>query len=81
MTLSARPCIVTAADIQVEHDVEISNPDHVICTVTDKTPLSIRLLVQRGRGYSPADARENPDEETDQLVDCRWTRLSLRFVV
>ena len=48
LTLSAHgPCTVTAADIQVDHDAEISNPDHVICTVTDKTPLSIRLLVQR----------------------------------
>ena len=68
LTLSAQgPCTVTAADIQVDHDVEISNPDHVICTVTDKTPLSIRLLVQRGRGYSPADARENPEEETRSI--------------
>ena len=68
LTLSAQgPCTVTAADIQVDHDVEISNPDHVICTVTDKTPLSIRLLVLRGRGYSPADARENPEEETRSI--------------
>ena len=68
LTLSAQgPCTVTAADIQVDHDVEISNPDHVICTVTDKTPLSIRLMVQRGRGYSPADARENPEEETRSI--------------
>ena len=44
LTLSAQgPCTVTAADIQIDHDVEISNPDHVICTVTDKTPWS-RLL-------------------------------------
>ena len=34
----------------------------MICTVTAKSALSIRLLVQRGRGYSPADARENPGE-------------------
>ena len=68
LTLSAQgSCTVTAADIQVDHDVEISNPDHVICKVTDKTQLSIRLLVQRGRGYSPADARENPEEETRSI--------------
>ena len=68
MTLSAQgPFTVTAADIQVDYDVEISNSDHVICTLTDKTPLSIRLLVQRGRGYSPADARENPEEETRSI--------------
>ena len=45
LTLSAQgPCTVTAADIQVDHDVEISNPDHVICTVTDKTPLSMQWV-------------------------------------
>jgi DNA-directed RNA polymerase subunit alpha len=47
--------------------VEISNPDHVICTVTDKTHVAIRLMVQRGRGYSPADARENPEDETRSI--------------
>ena len=42
LTLSAQgPCTVTAADIQVDHDVEISNPDHVICTVTDKTHVAV----------------------------------------
>ena len=68
LTLSAQgPCTVTAADIQVDHDVAISNPDHVICTVTDKTQLSIRLTVQPGRCYSPADARDNPEDETRSI--------------
>src|SRR5678815_3399692 len=32
LTLSKKgPGIVTAGDIQVDHDIEIRNPDHVIC--------------------------------------------------
>jgi len=68
LTLSAQgPCVVTAADIQVDHDVEIRNPDHVICTITDKKDMNTRLVVQRGRGYSPADSRIDPEEETRSI--------------
>ena len=58
------PCTVTAADIQVDHDVEVCNPDHVICTLTAEKEMVIRLVAERGRGYSPADSRLNPEDET-----------------
>ena len=58
------PCTVTAADIQVDHDVEVCNPDHVICTLTAEKEMIIRLVAERGRGYSPADSRLNPEDET-----------------
>src|SRR6056300_929976 len=46
LTLSAQgPCTVTAADIQVDHDVEIVNPDHVIAHLDEKGSLSMRLTV------------------------------------
>ncbi len=61
------PCTVTAGDIQVDHDVEICNPNHVICTLTSDREMVIRLVTERGRGYSPADARENPEEETRSI--------------
>lgn len=61
------PCTVTAGDIQVDHDVEVSNPDHVICTVTADKEMVIRLVAERGRGYSPADSRQNPEEETRSI--------------
>jgi DNA-directed RNA polymerase subunit alpha len=58
------PCTVTAADIQVDHDVEVCNPDHVICTLTAEKEMIIRLVAERGRGSSPADSRLNPEDET-----------------
>jgi DNA-directed RNA polymerase subunit alpha len=56
--------VVTAGDIQVDHGVEIKNPDHVIAHLNDRGSLSMRLSIARGRGYVPADARESADDET-----------------
>ena len=65
LTLTASGAgVVTAGDIQTDHDIEIRNPEHVICTVTGDQPLMIRVVAQRGRGYSPADSRADSEEET-----------------
>jgi DNA-directed RNA polymerase subunit alpha len=56
--------VVTAGDITLDHDVEISNPDHVICNITGGSGISIKLLISRGRGYSPADSRSSEEDET-----------------
>jgi len=58
------PGVVTAADIKTDHNVEIINGDHVICTLTKDTSLSMRLKIERGFGYQPAAARRRPDDET-----------------
>ncbi|MBP8097877.1 MAG: DNA-directed RNA polymerase subunit alpha [Arenimonas sp.] len=65
LTLQTKgPGVVTAADIKVDHNVEILNPDHVICTLTKDTAINMRLKIERGFGYQPATARRRPDEET-----------------
>lgn len=54
---------VTAADIQLPHNVEIVNPDHVIANLTGGS-LSITFKVAKGRGYSAANVRAvNEDED------------------
>jgi DNA-directed RNA polymerase subunit alpha len=58
------PGVVTAGDIQVDHEVEIMNPEHVIANVTGDVDLNMKLTVARGRGYQPADARRSDDDET-----------------
>ncbi len=48
------------------HDgnVEIVNQDHVICHLTDENAsISMRIRVQRGRGYVPASSRTHTQEE------------------
>mgnify|MGYP000639810254 CR=1 FL=1 len=65
LTLSKKgPGVVTAADIQVDHEVEIVNPEQVIATVTGDVDLNMKLTVARGRGYQPADARRTDEEES-----------------
>jgi DNA-directed RNA polymerase subunit alpha len=61
------PGAVTAGDIQTDHDVEVRNPEHVICHINDKQTVSMKLTAVRGRGYSPADSREDPEEETRSI--------------
>ena len=41
-------------DVDLGHDVEIANPDHVIATLTKPVELLMRLKVERGQGYRPA---------------------------
>lgn len=52
---------VTAADIKLDHDVEIVNPDLVIANLTGGK-LNVSLKVTRGRGYVPAAALRAADE-------------------
>ncbi|HDV9894744.1 TPA: DNA-directed RNA polymerase subunit alpha [Escherichia coli] len=55
---------VTAADITHDGDVEIVKPQHVICHLTDENAsISMRIKVQRGRGYVPASTRIHSEEE------------------
>ena len=56
--------VVTAADIKVDHNVEIVNPEHVICHLTKDIALNMRLKVARGIGYQPATSRRRPDDES-----------------
>ena len=54
---------VTAADIQHDGDVTIANPEHVICTLTGGGSISMRIKIEMGRGYVPASARRDAEEE------------------
>ena len=60
------PGPVTAGDIQLDHDVEVVNKDHIIANLSAGTNLTMKLRVVKGRGYEPADSRET-DEETRGL--------------
>src|SRR5512139_1654220 len=51
--------IVTAADIQTPHDVEIINPDHVIATLSAGGKLDMQIKFEKGRGYVPGTLRRH----------------------
>ena len=54
--------VVTAADIQTPHDVEIVNPGHVIATLSAGAKLDMQIKVEKGRGYVPGTLRRNDDQ-------------------
>jgi DNA-directed RNA polymerase subunit alpha len=49
--------VVTAGDIQLPHDVEVLNPDHIIAHLTKGGRLEMEVRVESGRGYQPVPAR------------------------
>jgi DNA-directed RNA polymerase subunit alpha len=54
--------VVSAGDIEVSHDVEIVNPDHVIAHLAAGGKIDMQLRVEYGRGYVPATARATDKE-------------------
>ena len=59
--------IVTAKDIQVNADVEVVNPDHVIATIDDdRATLTIDLTVEVGRGYRTID--ESASKKASDMI-------------
>jgi DNA-directed RNA polymerase subunit alpha len=58
---------VTGADIVLEHDVEIMNPDIVIANLSSTGSLSMKLTVERGRGYRPATRGPVFEEEAGPI--------------
>lgn len=62
MTLTASgPGVVTAGQIELSGDMEILNPDHVICTLDEGANIRMEFTVAAGKGYVPAD-RNRPDD-------------------
>tara|TARA_A100001037_G_C15123031_1_gene624832 strand:+ start:1283 stop:2284 length:1002 start_codon:yes stop_codon:yes gene_type:complete len=54
---------VTAADFQLTEDVDIANPEHVICSLNENGAISLEATVSRGRGYVPAERGEDEEED------------------
>ena len=52
---------VTAADIAVDADIEILNPELHIATLNKEGSLHMEMTVERGRGYVSADKNKKPD--------------------
>ena len=62
MTLTATgPGEVRAGQIQTGHDIDVMNPDLVICTLDEGIKLGMELTVQLGRGYVAAAANRPED--------------------
>jgi len=59
--------LVHASDIELPHDVEIVNPDHLIAHLTAGGRIEIQLKVEKGRGYVPGNVRAFGDDHSKTI--------------
>ena len=52
------PCTITAGDITPDAEVEILNPEHHICTVSENARFYMEITFDEGRGYVPSDVNK-----------------------
>tara|TARA_B100000029_G_C17587638_1_gene961600 strand:+ start:1092 stop:2084 length:993 start_codon:yes stop_codon:yes gene_type:complete len=57
------PGIVTANDIQLDHDIEVVDPEYVLAHLASEGQLNMELTVSRGRGYEVVEI-EGSDQES-----------------
>ncbi len=71
---------VTAADITLDHDVEIVDPNHLICNLNENGSINMQIKVGSGRGYAPADSRVKDEDETRSvgklILDASYTPVN-----
>src|SRR6478752_4241376 len=61
------PGVVKAGDIQTVSDIEILNPDLVLCTLDEGAEIRMEFTVDTGKGYVPAD-RNRPEDAPIGLI-------------
>ena len=52
------PCNVTAGDIIPDAEIEILNPEHHICTVSENARFYMEITFDKGRGYHLSEANK-----------------------
>ena len=69
---------ITAADISSNSDMEITNPDFHIATITDdKTEFDMELVANRGRGYVRTETRDEEKKEIGMIaIDAIYTPVT-----
>lgn len=61
--------VITAGDIKTTADVEVVNPDQIICTVDDsKKTTVIDFVVESGRGYQPIEDSSTKRIHSDMIA-------------
>ncbi|ACL56921.1 DNA-directed RNA polymerase subunit alpha [Methylobacterium nodulans] len=61
------PGLVTAGDISTIGDIQILNPDLVLCTLDEGAEIRMEFTVATGKGYVPAD-RNRPEDAPIGLI-------------
>src|SRR6201995_1568540 len=58
---------VTAADLELSHEIEVVNPDHVIANLGAGGKLDMQIKVEKGRGYVPGNVRAFTEDHSKTI--------------
>ena len=58
---------VTAADLELSHEVEVINPEHVIANLSQGGKLDMQIKVEKGRGYVPGNVRAFTEDHSKTI--------------
>ncbi len=58
---------VTAGDLELSHEVEVVNPEHVIANLSPGGKLDMQIKVEKGRGYMPGNLRAFADDHSKTI--------------
>ena len=61
------PSVALAGDIEAGSEIDILNPDHVICTLDEGASIRMEFTTDLGKGYVPAE-RNRPDDAPIGLI-------------
>lgn len=68
------PCVVTAASIKADFEVEILNPDMYIATLDEGAKLNMEMTLDKGRGYVSAEQNKSAQNVIDVIpIDSIYT--------
>ncbi len=72
--VKSTPGAVTAADIDVDPEIDILNPDLYLCTLDSGAKLDMTLYVGKGRGYVVAENLKDPSRPIGYIpIDAIFT--------
>ncbi|MDD2647573.1 MAG: DNA-directed RNA polymerase subunit alpha [Eubacteriales bacterium] len=70
------PCEITGADIQVDDEIEIVNPQTHIATLSQDAHLQMALTLETGRGYVSAEKNKKPNMPIGEIaIDSIFTPI------
>ena len=68
------PCEVTSSSFEAPGNVELTDADHHVVSLVDKIKLNMSVFVRTGRGYEPADTRDDENNTVGGLkVDASFS--------
>ena len=68
------PCEVTSSSFEAPGNVELTDADHHVISLVDKIKLNMSVFVRTGRGYEPADIRDDENNTVGGLkVDASFS--------